>query len=883
MASGPGVRVCTDDCKKEDGGASAWWRMETLVGEKNMDSSGNLNHAFCEDKSCPTKADGKYGNSFLMANNAFFTVNHSASLAATTSLTVSAWISPTGDDSPYQKIIEKGGPEESSGYDLEYNSSSTDRTARIARFNLWGSSQVAVDTRTAVPTGTWSYLVGTYEKIGAQNIVKIYLNGVLENENIVSSASPVMDPSSSNLFIGKATAEGEGYFFGRIDEVKIYNRALSGDEINSVFQNGWLCIPSTTPAAAATPGSCGDNIIDASEACDDGAVKNGLPCVPVYGASCSYCSADCQNTIDVQPIKYCGNGIIENPEKCEVSGVNIFSSAPTTGRTSSKKDTTANGYQELACADELALPPHTIQKGTKSCANCATGVTRNCIKCGVDPAGVSVDGSVINVLQNPITGSSGTDSSLDPLFAKIINNSLLSLAIGRCEYYYVIEGGLDVTRNSCDMADPSLVNSPLAGGVIKTNLSSDLVSYTLLNPYGAGNALISSNPACSTDDNPDKKYQMYVNYDWGRPLNFPVVAEPQPWQYDMVLSPVVSSTLRAKDLRVVTSWIGSGDFYSGILNPFIDPPGIEGASYIFPCADPTDFICALASHQYAKGVNYYEFGDEALDAGYKKNGIWYHGFNSTPGQTNAESFTIDTAAMSGDTYSFYVRAPSYPIRTFKNTAKLKVDVYLPETENNKYRFGTPVKTYYFQAAIPSDNQNARYWQVFNINKPSSNLSVSDIIDVNAIITNSANFQYVTMSGAPISGSAPAAPSGAPASSDSSPSIPTTPTSIVPSAPRSLIVTSVGNGYVNMSWSAPLILGIPPVTNYRVYRKFSDGFSMYSLVYTTPDSSVTSFNNTGLVNGVTYLYKVHAISAAGESVSSNEVSATPFVPVKPIMR
>ncbi len=478
----------------------------------------------------------------------------------------------------------------------------------------------------------------------------------------------------------------------------------------------WVCTVSSTVATVSAPGTCGDAVVGTDEACDRGLANNGLACAPTYGAPCSYCSADCQNTIDVQPSQYCGNGIIESSEKCEVSGGNIFSAATTTGRTFSAKNLSYNGYQELACAEETPATPHTIKKGTKSCPDCAAGVVRNCVKCGIDVNGVRVEGSIRNVLENPIT-----NSSLDPLFVKKFTYGALSLAVSLCRSSTGVE--------LCPPWLPSV--SPLVARALK-NINSDLVFYALHDPHvnGYPPALINSDPICSAGDSFNDKYQMYVNHNWSRPLNFPVVAEPQPWQYDLLLSPVVSSTKRAKDLRVVVSWVGSGDFYSGVLNPFntTTPQSsqIDGASY----------ITQGPSYQYATGTTYYN-----SPADFKKSGVWYHGFNSTPGQTSAEAFTIDTAAMSGNTYSFYVRAPSYPIRTFKNTARLKVDVYLPEQDNDSYHFGTPARTYQLQFASPSDNQNARYWQVFNINAPSSSLSISDIIGINAIVTGPAYFKY----------------------------------------------------------------------------------------------------------------------------------------------
>ncbi|TSC84627.1 MAG: LamG protein [Parcubacteria group bacterium Gr01-1014_13] len=728
----PGVRVCTNNCLQQDSKAAAWWHLEKMVGykpgltNKTDDATVNGNLAICPVANCPATSTGKYGNGreFNIPSGGtggkYLTVASSASLEATSSLTVEAWIFPTTTSSLYQRIVEKGGPSTGKGYDLEFNISAT---TSVVRFNLWNGTQTSVDSKSSISTGTWTHVVGTYVLNGTSNIAKIYINGVLENTNSIIRPTPIMAKDTGSLAIGKsAGAALTNFFFGSLDEVKIYNHTLSDDEVKNNYQSGWYCTATSTPVTAPS-GSCGDNIVDPNEACDRGTADNGRACAPAYGVPCSYCSTDCQNTIEVQPIEYCGNGIIESSEKCEVAGANIFAATNTVGRTASVKNTSYNGYQELACADETPVVTHTIKKGTKSCPDCSLGIIRNCVQCGADVNGVGVEGGLINVLENPIT-----NSSRDPLFAKITSSSLSLSVSNRFPSLPPICSIVVPQLQPSVCKDRLTASSPIVAVDRKNGNSSNLVSYALFNPYVSGfpSALVNSDPICSVSDSFIDKYQMYVNYDWSRPLNFPVVAEPQSWQYDLVFSPVVSSTKRARDIRVVVSWVGSGDFYSGVVNPFISNPQIEGANYVAPGP----------SYQYATGINYYN-----SPADFKKYGIWYHGFNVTPGQTSAEAFTIDTANMSGNTYAFYVRSPSYPIRIYKNTAKLKVDVYLPELDNSQYHFGTPARTYYFISSAPSDNQNARYWQVFNMKFSSSSLSVSDIIGINTIVTGPTYFKY----------------------------------------------------------------------------------------------------------------------------------------------
>jgi len=95
----------------------------------------------------------------------------------------------------------------------------------------------------------------------------------------------------------------------------------------------------------------------------------------------------------------------------------------------------------------------------------------------------------------------------------------------------------------------------------------------------------------------------------------------------------------------------------------------------------------------------------------------------------------------------------------------------------------------------------------------------------------------------------------------------------PAAPTSLMATA-GNAQVSLSWTAS-----SGATSYNVKRSNVSGGP-----YTTVATGVTttSSTDTGLTNGTTYYYVVTAINAAGESPTSNEVSATPIcsIPAAP---
>jgi parallel beta-helix repeat protein len=97
-------------------------------------------------------------------------------------------------------------------------------------------------------------------------------------------------------------------------------------------------------------------------------------------------------------------------------------------------------------------------------------------------------------------------------------------------------------------------------------------------------------------------------------------------------------------------------------------------------------------------------------------------------------------------------------------------------------------------------------------------------------------------------------------------VPATPMT-VPSAPQSP-GTSSGDGYVNITWSAPADDGGSPITLYNIYRNGTVG------VYDTVPASQLWYNDTSVINGVTYTYNISAVNAVGEGPTTGNVAGTP---------
>ena len=104
----------------------------------------------------------------------------------------------------------------------------------------------------------------------------------------------------------------------------------------------------------------------------------------------------------------------------------------------------------------------------------------------------------------------------------------------------------------------------------------------------------------------------------------------------------------------------------------------------------------------------------------------------------------------------------------------------------------------------------------------------------------------------------------------------------PAAPKNVQAVS-GDATVTLSWEAPDSTGyhngvITPISSYKIYYSFADGFSKDNAMgqVETEDGSTLTVDIEGLINGIQYYFLTVALSSAGESDPSAQVSATPLL-------
>src|SRR5258705_89543 len=164
-------------------------------------------------------ATGKYGGALSFdGTSALVTIPDAASLHLTTAMSLKAWINPAAPNSWWADVIYKG----SDNYYLMATSSNASSPAAGGTF---AGSGTDVFGTAVVPVNTWTYLAATYDSA----TLRLYVNGV-QVSSVARTGS--LATSTNPLQIGGDSIFGQ-YFRGLIDEVRVYNGALTATQVQS--------------------------------------------------------------------------------------------------------------------------------------------------------------------------------------------------------------------------------------------------------------------------------------------------------------------------------------------------------------------------------------------------------------------------------------------------------------------------------------------------------------------------------------------------------------------------------------------------------------------------------------------------------------------------
>ncbi|MEO8428044.1 MAG: LamG-like jellyroll fold domain-containing protein, partial [Verrucomicrobiota bacterium] len=196
-------------------GLVGYWRLDDAPGTAASDSSGFNNQGSLVNG--PLWTTGQIGGALSFDGvDDYISVNNSSSLNPVTQITLSAWIRPTSTAASSEIISKENNV--NNQYYLRLQGGNK------IRFTVAGT---VLNGTTTLSANTWYLVTGTYDG----SLMKVYVNGFLD---ATATAALSMVDNGLNVRLGARQYTTPLTFNGLIDDVRIYNRALTPAEVQAL-------------------------------------------------------------------------------------------------------------------------------------------------------------------------------------------------------------------------------------------------------------------------------------------------------------------------------------------------------------------------------------------------------------------------------------------------------------------------------------------------------------------------------------------------------------------------------------------------------------------------------------------------------------------------
>ena len=245
--------VATYQCANGTPNLVGCWTFDEGAGTTAYDGSGNNNNGTLNNYpgGVSWTPNGHSGSALQFDGSTGYVDAGSAvtsSLNITGSVSVAAWVYLGGTVSSIASADQKiAGRQANSngngGYKLGVYDGKTEFEVRDAS-NTPYLNRNASGGVTLAPG--WYHIVGVYDSVAGT--ITTYVNGALDRQSSVGSGKLAL--SSGSFQMGKEPFQPSGHLNGSLDEVRVYNRALSSTDVSTLMNQP---IATATPTPTGTP------------------------------------------------------------------------------------------------------------------------------------------------------------------------------------------------------------------------------------------------------------------------------------------------------------------------------------------------------------------------------------------------------------------------------------------------------------------------------------------------------------------------------------------------------------------------------------------------------------------------------------------------------
>jgi hypothetical protein len=201
-----------------------------------IDESGMLNHGVIHGAVAAANSTGIQGCAMEFDGvDDYVAIAPSPSLEFDQAISISAWFNLHSFSSSYPPIVKTSDSNQMNGYSLECHSNPEDWDGSYIGPSIFfmidagGGGLSETSGPVAISLGEWHHAVGIYDGFTA----RLFIDGVLQNSH---TCSGTLTTSSNDLELGRDPSNTDRYFDGLMDQVRIYNKALTEEEVAYLYQ-----------------------------------------------------------------------------------------------------------------------------------------------------------------------------------------------------------------------------------------------------------------------------------------------------------------------------------------------------------------------------------------------------------------------------------------------------------------------------------------------------------------------------------------------------------------------------------------------------------------------------------------------------------------------
>lgn len=339
--------------KQAESGMLLWYKFNSVSGNSITDESGNNNNGTLEDGATLANSIGE-GSVKLDGSSAYVKIPKGI-LNGLNNITISGLVKKNGSGT--NQWVFGLGPD-SNKYIFLNSKSGGSKFRGAITVTSWNDEK-AVEASPDLPSGVWK----SFQLVisGDTHTEYLYVDGVqvATNSDVSLKPSDVYDATKDfSGYIGKSLYSGDPFFNGEVADFRIYNKALSADEIKAVNDNAQSQIAAANSAIDISKATSDRDKLSLG---DTSAVVSNLT-LPTSGISGSTISWSSNNTSVVEE-----SGTVHRPAQGQSDATAVLTATIKNGTATFTKDFTVKvlAYND---ANDVAVDEKDLSLGLTTVA-----------------------------------------------------------------------------------------------------------------------------------------------------------------------------------------------------------------------------------------------------------------------------------------------------------------------------------------------------------------------------------------------------------------------------------------------------------------------------------------------------------------------------------